>query len=1797
MTSVWKRICRFIVPLVAAGAAAIAQAPAAHAALGDEVSNTAYITMDTGGGEFQFQTNPAIFTIEARTTPSQVEFFRLAPGSSGAVSVMLNGTEYSPSGDLTGPFLPIAAISGIGVSATSMPAQVELVPAEVYLSGEPVIVRVTDTGQNGDPTQIETIVATVTTSTGDTITLGLFEDSVDSGQFYGVFPSTSADTALNDETLSAPQDTVLTATYIDAFDASEVSVDTALVDPFGLVFDSFTGDPVSGARVTIVDAVSGQPAQVFGLDGLSTYPSTIITGSTVTDSGGQVYRLESGQFLFPLMAPGDYRLQIESPEGYAFPSTRSRSDIQSLNNGPFELIDGSFGGIFTVLASGPLNLDVPLDPNGELTIIKTASEARGSVGDFIGYTVELDNQGTVPAPYSLRDTLPRGFRYISGTARLNGQEIADPRIGSNGRVLTFQNGVVRPGEIERLTYLVAVGPGTPDGSAVNTAVAQNAEGAAISNVAEASIIVEDDLLRSRLTIIGRVVEAACKPDETWARSIDEGQGVKGVRLYMETGRYVVTDENGMYHFEGITPGTHVVQVDKATLPEGYEPVICEENSRYAGSALSKFVDATGGTVWRANFYLRNKAAAEAAKANEWTQPKLYQARPVEDLTSAIADGESQPFVTMQIKDANGKPVEKGRGVSIDIGDPYELIRVSGETGDEGQFEFELDPTHEAGPVPLKVRLAAGEPGSVAESEAGPETAKTVEEKSVEEVFDETWLNQQVDPEPRWVYPMDGATPQGRSVDVGILHGPREKIKLILNDRPAGSVNFAGRELSQTRDVAMSRWTGIDIQRGKNTIVAEVSDQEDRIVQRLERTIWFIDEVQEARLVADQTVAVADGRTRPVMAVRLEDAAGHAVHQGRIVDISVSEPYRLAQAAEREFEAPVASAYSNVAGVRVGKNGVALVELEPTLQAGRVRVEVQLQDDRTEVIDVWLKPEKREWVLVGLAEAEGLLTRKDGEGDDGLEDEMTDGRIAFFAKGMVKGDWLLTMAIDTSKRRGKTDGELFDEIDPNAYYTLYGDRTWQYNDAESRYPVYVKLERDTFQALFGDFETGLDHTELGRYSRRLSGAKVDYHGENLSVTAFASETNQTFRKDEIAADGTSGPYRVSQAPMLRSSEIITVETRERLRPDQVIGLRTLTRYVDYEIDYVTGEIFFRLPVDAADASFNPNVIVVDYETADAGDRGVTAGGRAAIRTSDERAELGVTLLREEASAGAQTSPSDLIAVDVVVQLDSSTQVRAELATSRTEDALGETSGEAWLVEAARKTQSYSAIGYYREEGEGFGLGQQGSNTAATRRIGAQLSAELGVKDISDGNDRSVRQLTAQAYREENLTSEARRDVAEIGVSQDSQTFGAGVGFRAIRESYPGDGEERQSALMTAHARASFVDLGLTLSVSHDQPVLGGISGEGDDEATLFPQRTVFGADKSLGRRATLNVRHELTEGGTASGDNTVVGVTVLPWAGGQVRALTDRVSTDSSERIGATVGVDQTWQVNDAWRLSGGLARRANVSGDDVPRDVTPDAAVSPLEDGVRSALVQDDDYTSAYLGAGYRASNTALGGRVEHRDSELGRRLLATVGGAREVSETLSFSSAARYQHEHLATAPDTESLDVRIGAAWRPRGEGLVILNRFDVGHAKVKGQSMRTKAVNNLALNTMLTKRTQASLYHGAKYVKASFEGAEAEGFTHLIGGELRHDITPKIDIGLQGQWWSGEASKTAEWSIGPSIGYTPAKNVWVSLGYNFKGFEDEDFEAARYSREGLFVKFRAKFDQDTVKGLIKDLGLGAE
>ena len=76
-------------------------------------------------------------------------------------------------------------------------------------------------------------------------------------------------------------------------------------------------------------------------------------------------------------------------------------------------------------------------------------------------------------------------------------------------------------------------------------------------------------------------------------------GIPNVRIYLEDGTYLITDVAGKFSFCGLSAQTHVLKVDKATLPTGSQ--LIANSNRNSGDANSLFLDSKNHQLIRADF--------------------------------------------------------------------------------------------------------------------------------------------------------------------------------------------------------------------------------------------------------------------------------------------------------------------------------------------------------------------------------------------------------------------------------------------------------------------------------------------------------------------------------------------------------------------------------------------------------------------------------------------------------------------------------------------------------------------------------------------------------------------------------------------------------------------------------------------------------------------------------------------------------------------------------------------------------------------------------------------------------------------------------------------------------------------------------------------------------------------------------------------------------------------------------------------------------------------------------------------
>ena len=960
---------------------------------------------------------------------------------------------------------------------------------------------------------------------------------------------------------------------------------------------------------------------------------------------------------------------------------------------------------------------------------------------------------------------------------------------------------------------------------------------------------------------------------------------------------------------------------------------------------------------------------------------------------------------------------------------------------------------------------------------------------------------------------------------------------------------------------ISSWAGVDLRDGLNRLEAVLTDASGKEVARLQRDIWYVTMAENLEYFPEQSTLVADGLKAPAFAIRLTDRNGHPLRPKQRVPFRVSAPYLALQDNGERTLNPAEPQGT----FETGADGLAYLQLQPTTQAGEVTVSVMLPNGPEE-ITAWLKPAPRDWVLVGFAAGTvGHNTIKDNKvsaAEAGIDDhEYTEGRVKFFAKGAIKGAWLLTLAYDSDKP--DLDGDsLYQIIDPDTYYPLYGDETLQGYEASSAENLYVKLERDQFYALFGDMETGLNQTVLSQYSRSMNGFKSELRGERFSYTVFAADTRQSFKKDEIRGEGLAGRYALSQSDLVVNSEEVVIETRDRFHNELIIKEERLSRHVDYDIDYDAGTLFFKRPVPSKDESFNPVFIVVRYETLASSEKNWNYGGRAAVSLFAQKVEIGGSLIHEENGAGE----GDLYGADATVMLTPQATLRVEAATSEVESTDDEFNrqGDAYLAEIEYLGSNFDLLAWFRQQDGEFGLGQQNSGTEGMRTYGAEGSYRFNPKWS----------LISEVYHEDNLASDAARDVGSLQVFYQAERYSLSAGVREARDKFE-DGEKGTSRQMLLGGSWATPNRKLTLRATHEQS-LGGSNDNSD-----YPTRTMIGADYQLSRNVKLFTEQEFTWGEQADTEGTRVGLTATPWEGGEVRTAVERQSIESAERVFALFGVGQTWQLTRKWSLDLSIDRSYTIKNDSIGERVN---------DRVPAASGGDDDFTSVSVGAAYNSEKWSWWNRLETRQGDSEDRVGISSGVVGDVREGVAVSARLMAFINTSKGGSDSDEGEISLGLAYRPNRSRWILLERLDLSLHNEDGNgtdydSMRI--VNHLHANIRsVNRKWQTSFYYGLKYVRENFGGDRYSGYTDMISIETRYNINSRWDIGAHGALLHSWNSNQFDYCLGADIGYLVMTNAWVSLGYNLSGFEDDDFSAANYTAEGAYLRFRAKFDQQSVR-----------
>lgn len=858
-----------------------------------------------------------------------------------------------------------------------------------------------------------------------------------------------------------------------------------------------------------------------------------------------------------------------------------------------------------------------------------------------------------------------------------------------------------------------------------------------------------------------------------------------------------------------------------------------------------------------------------------------------------------------------------------------------------------------------------------------------------------------------------------------------------------------------------------------------------------------------------------------------------------------------------------------------------------------------------------------------------------------DDTIVRGRAAFYLKGKIKGEYLITAAADTGEDElknlfrnldEKNPNSLIDRLDPEEFYPVYGDDSTSENDAPTSGKLYVKVEKGDSYAVWGDFKSSVRGTEYLRSERTLYGAQAVYRspqqtasGETQTeIQLYAAQPETLPQRDVFRGTGGS-TYFLKFQDITRGSETLLIET---INPTtgQVLSRRTLVYGQDYEINYIQGLILLAEPLSSGDSSNdlivnNPNgdaetYLVANYDhTPTAGNFDTFSYGARVQTWVTDKLRFGATLGRENLG----TADQEFYGVDVLYRHSDTSYLEFEVAQTDGPGMDADTSLDGGLtlnteagvagrgrgirakgqVDLRDLGYDYDGVvgGYYEDREAGFStLSYRSQNHETLWGVYFELEPtdRLRLRGYYDDYEDSVGKFLKEGG-------------IEVGYKV-SDVVTLDFGAEYVDQNIPGDA--------TRSGRRTDLAARLTYEPHEDLSVYGYVQGTVEQSGGL-------NRNNRIGLGASYKVNDKWTVSGEVSDGSTGVGARFL--------ANYDR-DENSSYYFGYTLDPDRTFG---AVTLSGqdrgnfvlGARRKINESlsvyGENtydifgVHKSLTSAYGVdyalddfwtftAGLEVGrvtdPRAAVVSDFDRRAVSLGAFYKGDQLSLRSRLEFRTDK------GMIQGANRDANTVAGELVARYKFNDNArllfsmegvkstnanaSIPDAEYFQAVLGYALRPvDNDRLNILAKYTF----LYDMTERVASATSTGANFLSTPRQRAHVFSidasydldrhwtlGAKIGGRYSEQDSGSGFVSnnaTLGVlNLRYHSVHKWDALM-------EVRQLHAQDVGTQTGFLAAvyrhvgNNFKVGVGYNFGDFSD-DLTDVTYDDSGVFLNLVGKF-----------------
>lgn len=1370
-----------------------------------------------------------------------------------------------------------------------------------------------------------------------------------------------------------------------------------------------------------------------------------------------------------------------------------------------------------------------------LFVKKSASVNSAEIGDFADYTITVANRSNNNADnVSMTDTLPRGFIYTVGSMRVNGIKVADPA-GGKGPYLKLGVGSLKPNTEIKVQYRVQIGPNALNGDGINRVQAKD-EGGQTSNEASAKIDVRPGALIQDGFIIGKVF-VDCNKNGVQ----DNGeQGVPGVRLYLEDGSFIVTDREGKYDFYGISAKTHVLKLDRTTLPAQSKLRLI--SNRQAGDAGSRFVDLRRGELHRADFAIvdtdeNNSESCNQSLLEQVAERKKKIEQDNISLEQVIRANLTTDPLTYAVSDVRGQPASgciTAEGVSSNCN--VELTK----TAQNQLSRISIEPVAAIKTLNLEQTLEESTNNSLqilnlTDGQILPINQATIQIKGMAGAQLQLWVNGQQVPESR----------------IGK--------KAVLADSQVAGFDYIG----------------VPLAIGKNQIEVRQLDMMGNIRATRAITVIAPDNLSKISIDSPEQDVAANGSDVYQAVVKVVDQFGTPVSSRTPVTLNST----IGTIQIKDVNPDQTGIQTFIEG------GSLLVPIQSPSQPGEGVLKVESGSYHANQ-RVRFLPDLRPLLVAGIVEGRINFKTFDPknlsqvDSRDGFEEELYEiadadnhkqsahGRVALFLKGKVKGKYLLTLSYDSDKSKGQ---RLFRDIRPDEYYPVYGDAAAKGFDAQSTSKLYVRVDKGRSYVLYGDYATRIAQDEgisLGQYNRSLTGLSVNVENDQNKVTAFAAKTTATQVTNEQRGLGITGPYslgKVDTDSVLRNSEKVEVIVRDRNNPGLIISRTLLSRFSDYEVDTDSNSIFLKTAIPSVDSNLNPVYLRVTTETEQGGEE-YTVAGIAGSHKFNDKVKVGGTYV----NSNDPLNKTALASANIVVKLSPTSKFVAEAAhsdrTTNLEDdttasASGETSGAAYRLELEHSIKNTQLRAYHQQADTGF-YNTNAVITAGRKESGLKLQSRVDKLGF----------IKAEAIRTEDTNNGGVRDGVSASIERAlNRIIALELGMRYYRET-------DQPASVTSASATPYSGTTARAKVTAQLPKGSNAFVEYEQDIKESDRKVLaLGGNYQLNDKARLYARHELISslGGnyelndTQQRNSTVVGIDSKYGKDASVFSeyrVRDGISAREAE---AALGLRNRWEINKGVFVNTSLEKVQVLEGEDNT----------------------SQDATAASLGVEYLANpNWKATGRLEKRWATQSDNTLSAFGFAYKVNDDVTLLTKNIFSQVSSNTKDTGDrTLDrFQLGAAYRDADQ-----NRFDaLGKFEYRYENDETELDSPVKREAYIV--STVANYHpdqdwhfsgqyAIKKLNVDFNELESSGIVQLLSGRASYDINHRWDASVSAGVLWGNNSDGKRWLLGGEVGYLLAQNLWLSAGYNFSGYSDKDLVDSDTTTQGPYLRLRFKFDEN--------------